>query len=85
MNEQLMESIADEVKELLKEKNKSYGDGNITSIGKQGILIRLQEKVERLKNMIEKDIDDKESREDSWKDIIGYGIIGTMVERGGWE
>jgi C4-type Zn-finger protein len=80
-----MEAIADEVKELLKEKNKSYGDGNITSIGKQGILIRLQEKVERLKNMIEKDIDDKESREDSWKDIIGYGIIGTMVERGGWE
>ncbi|MAE49563.1 hypothetical protein CMI48_01915 [Candidatus Pacearchaeota archaeon] len=85
MNEPLMEAIADEVKELLKEKNKSYGDGNITSIGKQGILIRLQEKVERLKNMIEKDIDDKESREDSWKDIIGYGIIGTMVERGGWE
>ena len=85
MNEKEMEKITEEMKELLKYKNKTYGDNNITKIGKIGIVTRIEEKIERLKNMIEKNIEDSESREDTWKDIAGFGIIGVMLERDKWN
>jgi translation elongation factor EF-Tu-like GTPase len=84
MNEKEMEKIADEIKELLKYKNKTYGDNNVIKMGKLGVLNRVEEKIARLRNMIEKNIEDKESKEDSWKDIAGFGIIGVMLERGKW-
>ena len=85
MNEKEMEKILEEIKELLKYKNKNYGDKNIIKMGMLGVLNRIEEKIERLKNMIEKNIEDKESKEDSWKDIIGFGIIGIMLERDKWQ
>ncbi len=85
MNEEEMKKIADEMKEILIQKNKMYGDKNVDKMGKLGVLTRIEEKIERLRNMIEKDINDRESREDSWKDIAGFGIIGTMLERGRWK
>ncbi|MBI3334736.1 DUF1599 domain-containing protein [Candidatus Pacearchaeota archaeon] len=85
MNEQEMEAICDEMKDLLKKKNRTYGDKNITRIGQTGILTRLEEKIERLKNMLANKIIDAESAEDTWKDIAGYAIIGLMLERGKWE
>lgn len=85
MNEEEMEKIADELKMLLKKKNQMYGDNNVIKMGKLGVLTRIEEKVERLRNMIEKNLDDDESREDSWKDIAGFGIIGAMLERGKWS
>lgn len=84
MNTKEMERIADEVKSILIEKNKTYGDKNVIKMGKLGVLYRIEEKIERIRNMIEKDIDDKESKEDSWKDIAGFGVIGAMLERGKW-
>jgi len=85
MNEKEMEKIADEMKSLLKAKNRAYGDNNILKIGKLGVLSRVEEKIERLRNMIEKNIEDKEAKEDSWKDIAGFGIIGVMLERNKWD
>ncbi len=85
MKEKEMKKILQEIEKLLILKNKTYGDNNIIKIGKLGVLARIEEKIERLKNMIEKNIEDKESKEDSWKDIIGFGIIGTMLERGKWK
>ncbi len=84
MDEKEMEKIIDEIRETLRKKNKIYGDNNIIKIGKRGILIRIEEKIERLRNMIENNIEDKESRDDSWKDIAGYSIIGAMLERDKW-
>lgn len=84
MNEDEMSKITKEIEETLRKKNKTYGDNNVIKMGKIGILTRIEEKVERLKNMINNDIEDNETREDSWKDIAGFGIIGTMVERGKW-
>lgn len=75
MNEKEMEKIADEMKELLKAKNRTYGDNNVIKMERLGVLNRIEEKVERLRNMIKNNIEDKESREDSWKDIAGFGII----------
>ncbi|MEK6850059.1 MAG: hypothetical protein AABX85_00620 [Nanoarchaeota archaeon] len=84
MNDDEMSKITKEIELTLKKKNKTYGDNNIIKMGKLGILTRIEEKVERLRNMIENDIEDTETKEDSWKDITGFGIIGTMVERGKW-
>ena len=80
-----MEKIADEMKELLKEKNRTYGNKNVEKIGKLAVLTRIEEKLERLKHMIKNNIEDKESREDSWKDIAGFGIIGVLLERNKWK
>ena len=85
MNEKEMEKIADEIKEILKKKNRTYGDNNIIKMGKIGILTRIEEQIERLKHMIQNNIEDIESKEDAWKDIAGFGIIGTMLERGKWQ
>ena len=85
MNEKEMKKILEELQELLKMKNKTYGDKNIAKIGKPGVLVRIEEKVERLKNMLENNIQDAETREDTWKDIAGYAIIGIMLERTKWS
>jgi len=79
-----MEKIADDMKELLKKKNRTYGDQNVIKMGKLGVLSRVEEKIARLRNMIENNVEDTESKEDSWKDIAGFGIIGVMLERGKW-
>lgn len=85
MNEEELKKVLEEIEELLKMKNRNYGDKNIEKIGKSGILIRLEEKLERLKYMIQNNIEDKETVEDTWKDIIGYAVIGIMLERGRWN
>jgi hypothetical protein len=85
MNEKEMRKIMKEIENLLIEKNKTYGEENITKIGKLGILTRLEEKIERLKHMITNNINDKDSRDDNWKDIAGYAILGEMLERGKWK
>jgi len=85
MNEKEMKRIADEITKLLIAKNKMYGDKNVEKMGKLGVLTRIEEKIERLRHMIENNLEDKESREDSWKDIAGFAIIGIMLERNKWD
>src|SRR3990167_5648103 len=79
MNFDEMQHILKETEELLIKKNKMYGDGNIDEIGEEGVIIRIKEKVERLKHLLSiKEDPPEETIEDNWKDIIGYGIIGLM-------
>lgn len=86
MNITEMEKILREISDLLKRKNEMYGDTNIEKIGKEGIVIRLEEKIERLKNLLKiKENPPEETIEDTWNDIIGYSIIGIMLERGKWK
>lgn len=84
MNVEEMKKICKELEELLIKKNKVYGDQNVVKMGKLGVLTRIEEKIERLRHMIKNNIEDEESREDSWKDVAGFGIIGAMLERGKW-
>lgn len=84
MNEEEMNNILKEIEVMLKQKNRAYGDNNVIKMGKLGVLTRIEEKLERLRHMITNNIEDKESKDDSWKDIAGFGVIGTMLERGKW-
>lgn len=62
-------------------KNHKYGKANILDFGEHGIVIRLNDKYQRLKNMIFKNIDGgEETKVDTWGDIAGYGLVGLMNE-----
>jgi hypothetical protein len=79
-----------EVMHLLLEKNAKYGNSNLTKYGHMGILVRLSDKLARLENLSEagaknvKEYDKlRESIEDVYKDIAGYGILGLKLMREG--
>ena len=86
MNLKELQNILKEMGTLLKRKNEMYGDENIIKIREEGIIVRLEEKLERLKHLskIKKD-PTEETIEDTWKDIVGYGLIGIMLRRKRWK
>jgi len=86
MNKEELRKILEEMDALIKRKNEMYGEENIDSIGEEGIVVRLTEKLERLKHLLKNKEDPAEEPiEDTWKDIVGYGIIGLMVRRKKWK
>jgi len=80
--------IINELGELLIAKQIDYGAGNINNAFGgpiNGLLVRLGDKFERLKNLFSKGhTPQNESIEDSFKDLANYGVIGLMVQRGLW-
>lgn len=74
-----------EYAQLFAAKQEAYGRGNIDGFGELGALVRLNDKVERLKNLIYRGkANDLEAIEDTWLDVVGYGLIGLMIHRGRW-
>jgi len=72
---------------MLDRKQLDYGPGNIASFGELGVLVRTNDKVERLKNLWRKNRmadPQNESVADSWRDLSNYGLIGEMCHRGIW-
>lgn len=73
------ESIA----QTLAEKQHDYGHHNIARFGRQGLLVRVHDKIARLKNLSLAGGGAKnEPIADTYMDIIGYCAIGMMWERG---
>jgi hypothetical protein len=63
-------------------KQKMYGHGNIARFGMPGILIRLNDKMERLKNLQHYEGPVLfEPIKDTWLDIVGYSVIAVMWNR----
>lgn len=78
--------IAGEYVKLFAKKQESYGVGNIDEFGELGVLVRATDKAKRLKQLIyENRTNDLESIEDTWIDLMGYGLIGLLVHRGKWR
>jgi len=81
--EQRIETICDEVKELLIRKNRDYGDSFAKQFAKYGVLsgmIRMDDKMSRLDNLVGGASDSVgESLEDSMCDLAGYAIL-TLLE-----
>jgi len=88
--EESVRMVGEDCNELLIEKQKDYGPKNILSFGELGVLVRLNDKVERLKNLLwKKKVEDgeddvevnNESIEDTWQDIRNYAQIALMLRR----
>lgn len=82
------QKIYDELLAILVKKQIDYGPYNIWSApggATNGLMVRISDKLERLKNLIYKKVKpNNESIEDSFIDLANYAIIALMVERGVW-
>jgi len=81
--------IYNELFEILVKKQVDYGPLNIWNApggATNGLMVRMSDKLERLKNLIYNSIEpNNEALEDSFVDIANYAVIAMMVERGIWE
>lgn len=70
-----------EMVSLLVRKQLAYGHGNINNFGVPAIIVRLSDKVQRLKNLkITKQSPEWEPLVDTLLDIVGYCVIGLMYD-----
>ena len=96
--EQEFTNAQKELYNLFSKKMMDYGLGNIALGGNlesledkkyalQGIQIRLNDKINRLKNLLKngKSYVENESLEDTFIDIANYGIIGILLKKGKWK
>lgn len=70
---------------VLVRKQMDYGHENIRKFGRTGLIVRIQDKVARLENLVAKgsaDDPQNESLLDNVVDVMGYSAIGIMWERG---
>tara|TARA_Y100000296_G_C5039578_1_gene189113 strand:- start:101 stop:412 length:312 start_codon:yes stop_codon:yes gene_type:complete len=71
------------VAEVIIAKQHDYGQGNILVFKEQGLVVRLWDKINRLKTLLWFNNEPKnESIEDTFTDIAGYAIIGLMLTDG---
>ena len=70
---------------VLDRKQRDYGSRNISEFGEIGILMRVWDKICRLKNLMGKENPKNESIDDSWLDMANYAIIAILVRRGIWK
>jgi len=78
--------VALENASLLDRKHRDYGAGNISAFGEYGIMVRLSDKLERLKKLLTNGGNpNNESIEDTYRDISNYAVIALMVRRNLWK
>ena len=76
-----------QVAEIVISKQHDYGHDNILAFRERGLIVRLWDKIARLKNLLWVMNDDpkNESIEDTFTDIAGYAIIGLMLKNNTFE
>jgi hypothetical protein len=71
---------------LLCRKQKDYGKSAISRFGREGLVVRVHDKLARLRNLLLSGSNPhNESLVDTFSDIIGYSAIGIMWERGWFQ
>ena len=75
---------------LMDRKQQDYGSSNISLNGELGVMVRTQDKVSRIRNLLEKEmrgtgVANNESIVDSWSDLANYGVIGLLLRSGKWR
>lgn len=80
--------VYSELHAVLVAKQRDYGPYNISRApggAINGLLVRMNDKMERLKNLYYSGEEPQnESLEDSFVDIANYAVICMMVQRGKW-
>ena len=81
---------------LMVRKQQDYGPGNINAFGELGLIVRLSDKIERLKHLLFKTDahgrlvprttdPQNESVENTYRDILNYALIALMVRHQWWD
>ena len=80
--EEACREVDSQIAEIVISKQHDYGHDNILAFKEQGLVVRLWDKVARLKNLLWKNTNQpkNESIEDTFTDIAGYAIIGIMLK-----
>ncbi len=77
--------------QLFDRKQRDYGPKNISTFMEQGVLVRANDKMARLVNLlwnrepVTDPIPFNESIEDSWRDLSVYGVIARLCRKGLWQ
>lgn len=80
--EPVPDDVLEDLTNVLKAKHHDYGEDNLREFGEFGILVRVSDKVARLKNLLKVDGEVKdETIEDTWRDIAGYAIQALILRR----
>lgn len=84
--EDAIDEILFEMRCTMITKQGDYGPGNIADFGELGVLVRANDKVGRLRNLLYENPNNpsNESLDDTWLDMANYALIGLMVRRGTW-
>ena len=69
---------------LFDRKQHDYGSANIAEFGLEGVLVRANDKLARLKNLRHKPAAKNEAVADSWADLSVYGVIARLCLAGEW-
>jgi len=64
---------------LLISKHNDYGNDNLLIFGEVGIIIRVNDKINRIENLFTKDSSVNESIKDTLLDIAGYSVQAIMI------
>jgi hypothetical protein len=74
--------VCDEMVEIFVKKYKDYGKGNILDTGELGILFRINDKINRIKNLsMNNRKPENETIEENWRDIAVYAVIAILYRR----
>jgi hypothetical protein len=67
-------------------KHRDYGKDNILDTGEMGIIFRINDKINRLKNLEQNNKEPQnESIEETWVDIAVYSVIAIMYRKGWFQ
>jgi hypothetical protein len=71
---------------LMDKKQRDYGPKNISGFGMFGIVVRMNDKFERIKHLFNnrRKKATNESIRDSLRDISNYAVIAIMLDTGKW-
>lgn len=77
-----IQAITDSIAVLLTQKRQDYGTENLDKFGEFGILVRISDKVERLRNLLASGKEPNfESINDTWRDVAGYAVLALEMKQ----
>lgn len=77
-----VEMVAREIAGLVIKKQHDYGHDNINAFGETGVIVRISDKVARLRNIFKTGkTPANEAIDDTYMDLAGYAIIALMLRR----
>ncbi len=84
--EEAFAKICEEMLTTFIRKHRDYGKGNILDTGELGIIFRVNDKLNRLRNLLSQSkTPENESLDESWQDIGVYAVIAILYRRGWFE